>query len=45
VAFAEAPALYLHPEQSGVQELAAQLEASKMGVVAHSFMDSEVWTG
>ena len=40
-AFAEAQALYLHPEQSAVQELAAQLEASKMGVVAHFYMDPE----
>ena len=40
-AFAMAQALYLHPEQRAVQELADQLEAAKMGVVAHFYMDPE----
>ena len=40
-AFAEAQALYLHPEQGAVCELASQLETAKMGVVAHFYMDPE----
>jgi len=40
-AFAEAQALYLHPEQGAVWELASQLETAKMGVVAHFYMDPE----
>ena len=41
---AEAPALYLQSEQRPSQQLAVQLEASNMGVVAHSLVDSEVRT-
>lgn len=41
-AFAEAQALFLHPEQERVAELASVLAAHKMGVVAHFYMDPEV---
>ena len=41
-AFAEAQALFLHPQQEQVAELASMLAAHKMGVVAHFYMDPEV---
>ena len=41
-AFAEAQALFLHPKQETVAELASVLAAHKMGVVAHFYMDPEV---
>lgn len=44
-AFAEAQALFLHPQQKRVAELASVLAAHKMGVVAHFYMDPEVSRG
>ena len=41
-AFAEAQALFLHPVEAQVQQLASVLAAQKMGVVAHFYMDPEV---
>ena len=41
-AFAEAQALFLHPAEEQVSQLASVLAANKMGVVAHFYMDPEV---
>ena len=41
-AFAEAQALFLHPAEEQVRQLASVLAAQRMGVVAHFYMDPEV---
>lgn len=40
--FAEAQAMFLQPDPSAVQELAALLERSNTGIVAHYYMDVEL---
>ena len=41
-AFAEAQALYLHPDPEAVDELDQYLAAANIGIVAHYYMDVEL---